>query len=295
MMNRKNNGSLSFHELLQDIVEQFGEDVLTENRLRGLVSDFAVGGDIMKFQIVINRSISCHIGEKLLKLRDLDEADFTLHLSTLKQTFQEENFFRYGVSDYIIDSYLFALGWIEKVDGYQENENVQFGARLGELSFVEWNDEEYCGSFSKENERSGFGICKREDGNYYAGEWKFDMKNGMGMDVAFEREKYAGEWRLNRKNGIGISVQANGVHYSGEWKNGKIHGVGILFFPNGERLCARFENGQLKEGTGSYFLQDGTYIVGPMDANGPNGQCLHFGLDGSYKTEEWIYGIKKQE
>lgn len=281
------------HELLLDIVEQFGEEILAESRLRGLISDLAAGSEIMKFQTVLNCSISNHIGKRLLQFRDLDEADFSLRLNTLKQSFQEENFLRHGVSDYIIDSYLYALGWIPQITEYQEDTDATGNGRSGQLSFIEWKGDEFCGNLSKENERSGFGISKQEDGEYYAGEWKLDMKSGVGLNVSSEREKFVGEWRFNRKNGVGISIQADGMRYSGEWKNGKIHGVGVIYYPNGNRLCSRFDNGKLCNEVGMFFLQDGTYIVGQMSMYGPNGHCIHYGTDGACKEEDWNSGIKE--
>ena len=288
----KSSKIIHFHELLSEIVRDFGEEILTEARLKGIISDMSAGSDISKFQTIIGRSISYHIGQRILKFRDLDEADFILRINTLKQTFQEENFFQHGISDYIVDSYLFALGWIDQLDGYEET--VESSAQSGELSFVERGGEEYCGNISKEDERSGFGISKREDGSYFAGEWKLDMKNGIGMDVAVEHAKYAGEWRLNRKNGIGAIIQSDGMRYAGEWKNGKMHGIGTLFYPTGERMWTRFANGKITQDVGVYFMQDGTSIRGRMTDHGPDGQCLHYRKDGSCNTEKWSNGIKKQ-
>ncbi|MBP3373993.1 MAG: hypothetical protein J6L60_05650 [Bacteroidaceae bacterium] len=164
--------------------------------------------------------------------------------------------------------------------------------KAGELSFKEMNGIKYCGDISVDNERSGFGICKNEDESYYVGEWKLDMRNGVGMEVNSVNSKYVGEWNFNRKNGIGTTIQTDGIRYSGEWKNGKMHGLGTLFFPNGERLCARFSNGLLQQGTGVYYLQDGSCIIGYMTMNGPDGKCLHYKKDGSYENEIWNNGIK---
>lgn len=164
--------------------------------------------------------------------------------------------------------------------------------KAGELSFKEMNGIKYCGDISVDNERSGFGICKKENESYYAGEWKLDMRNGIGMEVNSVNSKYVGEWNFNRKNGIGTTIQTDGIRYSGEWKNGKMHGVGTLFYPNGERLCARFSNGLLQQGTGVYYLQDGSCIIGRMTMNGPDGKCLHYKNDGFYENEIWNNGIK---
>lgn len=289
---KQNESPMLFHQLLAEIVQEFGEEVLTETRLRGIISDMGAGSGIVRFRTVIDRSISNHIGQKMLLMRDLDDADFSLRVNTLKQTFQEENFFRHGIADYIIDSYLFALGWIDDLEEYNETKDIGVSGKKGELSFAERGDDEYCGNLNKDDERSGFGVCKREDGSYYAGEWKLDMKNGIGIDISVNRNRYAGEWRMNRRNGIGIQIQENGTRYSGEWKNGKMHGVGTLFYPNGECMCARFLNGKiLEEMGGTYYLQDGTFVMGRMTMDGPEGICFHW-IRGVCEEENWKCGIK---
>ena len=178
-------------------------------------------------------------------------------------------------------------------DEYDEDELQPGTAKAGELSFMEWNGAEYCGNVSKVNERSGFGVCKKVNGSYYAGEWKLDLQAGVGIEVTHEKEKYAGEWSLNRRNGVGTMVRTDGIRYSGEWKNGKMHGVGVLYYPNGERLCARFASGRIEQGSGVYYLQDGSYILGAMTENGPDGKCLHYKKDGSCETEQWLSGVKQ--
>lgn len=292
-MRKENVSPILFHELLWRIVQDFGEEILSDNRLKGIISDLSVGSDVYKFQSIISRSISYHIGERILRCRDLDDADLSLRINTLKQSFQEENFFQHGVSDYIVDSYLFALGWIDHLDGYDTKCEMNGGeCRTGELTFVERSGEDYCGNVSKDGQRSGFGISKREDGSYFAGEWKLDIRAGLGIEVTGTRTKYAGEWKMNRKNGIGITMLEDGIRYSGEWKNGKMHGIGILYYPNGERMCASFVNGEIYNDPGVYILKDGSSVVGIMTSQGPHGTCLHFMRNGTCETEEWINGTK---
>lgn len=260
---KPNDTPRTLHELLHRVVEEFGEAVLTESRLKGLLGDLGCGiAD--KYRHVIGRSVNDRLGQKILLLRELDDADFSLKLGNIKQSFQEENFFRQDIVDYIVDSYLFALGWIDAPKEYKENPDDQ---------------------------RSGFGIAKKEDGSYYAGEWKLDQKNGIGIHVENRQNKYAGEWRFNRRAGIGIQILSDGMRYAGEWKNGKMNGLGILFLPNGERMCVTFRNGHPEEGqTGCYYLKDGSFVVGSMTVKGPNGPCEHFHKDGSLTKELWDNG-----
>lgn len=286
---KQNNTPQTLHELLLLVVEEFGETVLTENRLKGLLSDLGCGV-VDKYRHVIVRSVNDHLGQKILLLRELDDADFSLKLNNIRQTFQEDNFFRYDIVNYIVDSYLFALGWIDTLEEYKEDADGS-GSKAGELSFAERNDCEYCGNLNQEDERSGFGISRQDDRSYYAGEWKLDLKNGVGMQVEANHNKYAGEWRFNRRAGVGIQVLTNGIRYAGEWKNGKMNGIGILFYPNGERMCTLFRNGQPTEDhIGFYYLKDGSYVKGHMTWNGPDGNCEHVHTDGSLMNEIWSNG-----
>lgn len=234
-----------------------------KNRLKGLLSDLG-SSTYRKYRVAIARSVSDNLGEKISSLKGLEDADYSLKLCNIRQAFQEDNFFRHGIADYIIDCYLFALGRIDTVEEYTEKEILDQGM-AGELSFTPRDGEEYCGNLSKDDERSGFGISKNETGNYYAGEWKLNLKNGVGMYVGDGRSKYAGEWRLNRRNGAGIQISQDGIRYAGEWKNGKKNGIGLLLFPNGERMCTFFQDGEIKDDAiGIYYLKDGSYISGRM-------------------------------
>ncbi len=282
----------TLHGLFHQITVDFGEEVLTEGRLKGLLSDYG-GMRVNKFQHIITRSITYQVGQKLLTIRELDDADYALKLNNLRQAFQEENFFRHDIANYIVDCYLFAFGWIDAVREFDEDESDSSGGRAGELSFVEHSGLDYCGNYNEEKERSGFGIAKDAESNYYAGEWKLNMKNGVGMDVNTERNKYAGEWRLNRRAGVGIEITPDGNRYAGEWKNGKINGSGIMIYPNGEKMCATFRNGTLVKGAiGIYYLKDDSYVVGCMTENGPDGACQHYQKDGSSEGETWKDGVK---
>lgn len=287
---KTNDPPHTLHELFHQIALDFGEDSLAESRLKGLLSDLG-GTTVEKYRHVISRSISYQIGQKLLLLRGLDEADFALKLGNIRQAFQEDNFFRHDIANYIVDCYLFALEWTDTVEICTDEDSISDTIKTGELSFTKHSGNDYCGNLNKENERSGFGISKDEEGNYYAGEWKLNLKNGVGIDVNVERSKYAGEWRLNRRAGIGIQLLPNGNRYAGEWKNGRMSGNGILFYPNGERMCTIFRNGQVeREAIGIYYIKDGSYVIGNMTSDGPDGKCNHFYPDGSYKQETWNNG-----
>lgn len=282
----------TLHLLFRQIALDFGEEVLTENRLKGILCDYG-GMNVNKFQHIITRSISYKMGQKLLTIKNLDDADYKLKLNNLRQVFQEENFLRHDIANYMIDCYLFAFGWIDTVREFDEDENDSYGLRIGELSFTEHSGLDYCGNYNEDKERSGFGIAKDSESNYYAGEWKLNMKNGVGMEVNTKRNKYAGEWRLNRRAGVGAEIMPDGNRYTGEWKNGKMNGCGIVIYPNGEKMCTTFRNGRPNEDSiGIYYLKDDSYVIGHMTEKGPEGRCKHFQKEGIFKEEIWKDGIQ---
>lgn len=283
------NSFVQLHEVINEAVRILGTDILYQEGLKGALYDLSPEV-FTPFNVVVTRSISCKIAQKITEYSKMDEADFCLKMSNLRQEFQEINFFRSGVSNYIIDCYLQALGIIAEIEDYNFDENDS-GVKAGELSFIDYNGTEYCGNLNNEGQRSGFGVTKGAQGGYYAGEWKLDMKYGHGIQIDESQNKYAGEWRMNRKNGVGVNSSNNGVKYAGEWKNGKRHGHGIVFFPNGEKIFAYFENGHISSSAdGMFYMKDGSCILGKMTDNGPNGECCHLLIDGSTKIENWKDG-----
>ncbi len=285
--------SSSLHTVTRQVFLDFGERVFTEERLKGLIGDYG-GISVRKYDHVITQAIHYEIGAKLLKIHPEEESDYLLKLNNIRQNFQEENFFRHSIANYIIDCYLFAFGWIDDVGEYDEDDNNS-DTKAGELSFIEHCGLDYCGNFSEINEKSGFGIAKTPDNSYYAGEWKLNVRNGIGIEVCSKKNKYAGEWRLNRRAGVGIETMIDGKRYAGEWKNGKPHGLGILVYSNGEKMSAKFCNGCLVESsTGIYYFKDGSFVVGEMTKEGPSGLCSHYYKEDKVVTEEWYKGkIKK--
>ena len=114
----------SLHELFRRITSDFGENILTESRLKGILNDYG-GAAISRYCHVIARSISYQMGQRLINIRELGDSDYDLKLSNLRQMFQEENFFRCGIANYMVDCYLFALGLIDNVTPYDDEEDEE--------------------------------------------------------------------------------------------------------------------------------------------------------------------------
>lgn len=244
------------HEVLRQIVEDYGINVLKESRLKGMIADLMQGNT--KIKKILKCAVNDRIGDKLISLIEIEEADATIQLANIKQSFREENFFQIAISNYVIDCFSYAMGWLEELNEYKEDQE-ESTAKSGELSFMQYGTGEYCGSLNENKERSGFGVYKKEDGAYYSGEWKLNFQNGIGLYVDTNRNKYAGEWRFNKNTGVGVQLWSDGIKYAGEWKNGKMHGLGILYYPNGEKLQGTFQNGII-DGICNHYLRDGTII-----------------------------------
>lgn len=230
------------HETLRHIVEEFGSDVLVSPQLRALTSDLYTGGQAgMR---IVRRAIESHMGEQIMRLEGLDEADYRLRLANICQTFRDDNLLRGGVAEYVVDSFLYSLQWIDTPPTPPEEERGGGGGPVGELSFADEGEAgEYCGERNADGERSGFGVLRKGDTSY-SGEWKLGMRHGVGLSVDAKGNRYAGEWKMNRERGMGVAVFADGSRYAGEWKNGHPHGHGMLVEPGGRVTMGLFEKGE---------------------------------------------------
>ena len=216
-----------------------------------------------------------------------NSSNIDIAIDALKQSFQEENFYKPNIAGYVIDSFAYALELISEIG---TDVSISDQENRGEPSFIECQDGEFCGYNNLEGERCGFGILKESKGAYYAGEWKLNMRMGLGIGFSESRQKYAGQWHTNKKEGIGIEIQNDGTIYSGQWKNGKKHGIGSLFFPNGECLNTRFENDNICDCNGVLYLQDQSFVQGKMTSKGPTGLCSHTFRNGIIQKEYWEDG-----
>lgn len=273
----------SFHEALLFLVQEFGEDVLTENRLEGLMADL-LGGEYT-FYPVMRRAVQTRIGQRIIELSQRE--DSIVLMDNLKYSFQEENFLNPQAAAYLIDSFAYALGMITEIRQNLTDEELN---HEGEPVFIEMEDGEFCGYKNSEEERCGFGILKEPDGCYYAGEWNLDMRMGVGIGFSTSRRKYAGQWKTNKQQGVGIELQEDGSIYSGQWLNGMRNGYGTIYFPNGESLSTVFVNNEIADTPGTWRLQDNTFVQGRMTLKGPSGLCFHTLADGTIIEEYWKNG-----
>ena len=283
--------SKPLYDVMRDIVGQFGDDIVGETRFRAIVSDYMPGDNAV--QRLVARAVADNVGKRLLGLRELHDQEFELRLSNLKQCFQEDNFLKCGVADYIVDCFMYSLGWSDSVPADMPEGDSGGGAQ-GELSFAGQDDgTEYCGGSNRDGAHSGFGV-ERGESSYYAGEWKLGMRNGVGMEIDTDRNRYAGEWSMNKPKGVGAKVYNDGRRYAGQWKNGNADGPGMLYLPGGLCVAGRFDRGAFVRGQGVCYFGDGSCVVGMMTENGPDGECVRFFRDGSSVAETWKGGVRTE-
>lgn len=277
-----------FHIVLKKVVEEFGHEVLLEDKAEGLMADLM--GRHHKLGPIMRSMLQCGMTLRILKLDREWEDHLINETDNMKLMLQDNFFLRPSVATYVVDSYCYALNLTDEEPELVED--TTSATLQGELSFVMEDDGEFCGYRNNEGDRSGFGILRTNRGETYAGEWRAGMKMGLGMGFEKDTSRYAGEWSMNRHKGIGVEVAPNGMRYAGLWKNGTRNGVGMLVFPGQYALCGVFSNGKYQQGFGAMILQDGSIIIGGMTELGPDGECTHFYRDGKSVKEHWIKGKK---
>ena len=270
----------SIPDALLFLVNEYGNGILHQQNVIGLLSDL-LGGEYPMYP-VFKRAVQRNIGLRIYELSQRRDI-FDVKYEALKYSFQEENFLEPQAASYIIDSFAYALGLIQSVAPYCKGKESVSGVP----SFVDCHDGEFCGYVNSENERCGYGILKEQNGDYYVGEWKLDMRMGLGIGCGSSREKYAGQWRYNKQEGIGVKLLQDGSIYSGQWKNGEPHGRGTIYYPNGEWLLGTFKYGDLQYDVCIKGLQDGSTIQGGITSEGLEGLCFHTSADGQTIVEEY--------
>lgn len=278
-----------FHIVLAEVVTDFGRDTIADERAEGLMADLMGKGHTLG--PVMKHMRQSGISRRLLGLDFASQESASLDIDNMKLMLQDNFFIRPSVASYVVDSYCFALGLTDDFPKLKETEETG-DCPSGELSFATEEDGDFCGYKNDDGLRSGFGILRSQRGDTYAGEWRVGMKIGYGMGFDCDGSRYAGEWRMNRHSGIGVESLSNGLRYAGQWKNGRRNGPGMVVFPNGNALCGIFRDGRYQPGYGAFVLYDGSIVVGNMEAEGPDGECVHVYGNGQKVTEEWSHGNK---
>ncbi|HPQ35198.1 MAG TPA: fibrobacter succinogenes major paralogous domain-containing protein [Tenuifilaceae bacterium] len=100
--------------ILHQITERFGVSILGDKRLSAILKDFMPHVE-KKYQRIFTQAVADGVGTKLLELESEDEAMRTVKIHTLRDNFKSNNGFN-NTADYVVDCFLFSLGWIKKAE-----------------------------------------------------------------------------------------------------------------------------------------------------------------------------------
>lgn len=139
------------HQILFQIVRQFGRPIIGETRLKGIIADFMPQVD-KKYINIFVKAINDKIAIKILALENEEASLRTIQLDNLKNSFKTNNGFS-NSADYIFDSFLYALNMVNHVDieSYErdDTDSADLFNKQIELAFVD-------GLLSKEESNSIF-------------------------------------------------------------------------------------------------------------------------------------------
>ena len=145
--------NIPLHQVFLQIVTDFGEDVLKGNRLIALLSDLG-GSEFNQYKFIVRCSIEKGIGNQILEMKDLDEADRMLKIGNLKQSLIDEYSLQEDKVNYIFNCYLYALGVIKDIEqidnsAVQNTDNTPISQQFDEANKLKNN-----GSYIKINDPS---------------------------------------------------------------------------------------------------------------------------------------------
>jgi len=98
--------------ILKQVVERFDVAILGDRRLSSILSDFMPHVE-RRYKRIFAQALQDGIGAKLLDLKNEDEAIRTATTHALKSSFRQNNALDH-TADYVVDCFLFSLGWIEE-------------------------------------------------------------------------------------------------------------------------------------------------------------------------------------
>lgn len=100
---------MKLYDVLRTVVEQFGEEILAQPKLKGFVQDYMP--DDRQSIHMIQSAVTSQLGQQLLDLKNVDKSTRELRMASIRQAFQDRFFLRDGVAEYLVDCFQYALGW----------------------------------------------------------------------------------------------------------------------------------------------------------------------------------------
>lgn len=167
----------------------------------------------------------------------------------------------------------YSIGWTEVLDDtalrfLKDTENV-----TPDMLEMAYEEELYTGFGIKQHENythygyfengllHGHGICRWENGDWYAGEFVSGKMHGQGSYHWAAGTVYTGNYEYGKRTGQGSIVWNNGSMYVGSFENGKITGEGMYTWPDGSCYSGSLQDG-IYHGYGTYTDASGCVTAG---------------------------------
>lgn len=101
------------HIIMRQLVDTYGNDIVCDHRLRGLLAD-ELGESFYEYRSSIVLAEQLGVGSSMLGFSS-NRSDLNLCIRKQKQSFAENSKLDRVMSDYVIDSYAYALGLVKNV------------------------------------------------------------------------------------------------------------------------------------------------------------------------------------
>lgn len=150
--------------------------------------------------------------------------------------------------------------------------------------------EEYLEQMREQDQLTGYGTKKFQNGNVYTGYMEFGVPHGQGTLTETDGTVTTGTFVQGNITGYAETTRRNGYSYKGYWKDNKPHGTGTAVYAGGDTYTGDFANGD-RHGTGTYTWTDGSYYTGDWVEGERTGQGTLHSSDGTVYTG----GFKKGE
>lgn len=108
---------------------------------------------------------------------------------------------------------------------------------------------------------NGYGICRWDNGDWYAGEFENGVMHGKGSYHWANGAVYSGDYLNGKRTGEGCMIWNGGIVYIGTFTNGEITGNGMYTWPEGSRYVGEVMNG-VYHGYGIYTDANGNITEG---------------------------------
>ncbi len=107
----------------------------------------------------------------------------------------------------------------------------------------------------------GTGQMSWEDGDFYSGEFKNDVRHGKGIAIWLDGTVHDGENENGKRNGMGVVFNIRKKwRYEGQYKDGKRNGSGIWHYEDGTFYIGGLENDKF-QGFGTHLSADGRTVI----------------------------------